>query len=69
MSIMEWFYSIGNEFLNKLFYIITQFGGSIVLIGILGIIYWCIDKEKGEKIGFSILTSITHSSSSNSLSP
>lgn len=58
MSIMEWFYTIGNEFLNKLFYIITQFGGSIVLIGILGIIYWCIDKEKGEKIGFSILTSI-----------
>lgn len=58
MSIMEWFYSIGNGFLNKLFYIITQFGGSIVLIGILGIIYWCIDKEKGEKIGFSILTSI-----------
>ncbi len=58
MEIMDWFYQIGNKFLNILFYIISQFGGSIVLIALLGIIYWCFDKEKGEKIGFTILTSI-----------
>lgn len=58
MSIMEWFYTIGNKFLNIVFYLISQLGGSLILIGVLGIIYWCFDKEKGEKIGYAVLTSI-----------
>ncbi|MGM9899799.1 MAG: phosphatase PAP2 family protein [Bacilli bacterium] len=58
MQIMEWFYKIGNKALNVIFYLISQLGGSIVLIALLGIIYWCFDKEKGERIGFTILSSI-----------
>lgn len=58
MQIMDELYKVGNTFLTILFYLISQFGGSTILIAILGILYWCIDKEKGEKIGFAILTSI-----------
>lgn len=58
MPIMEWFYKIGNSFLNILFYLISQMGGAVILIGIIGITYWCINKEKGEKMWYSILTSL-----------
>lgn len=58
MSIMEWFYQIGSSFLDVVFYLISQLGGSIIIIGIIGIVYWCIDKEKGERIGFTIITAI-----------
>lgn len=57
-GILEWFYKIGNKFFDIFFYIISQLGGSVFLIAILGIIYWCFDKEKGEKIGYAILTSV-----------
>lgn len=58
MAIMEWFYQIGSNFLNIVFYLISQLGGSIIIIGVIGVVYWCIDKEKGERIGFTIITSI-----------
>lgn len=58
MKIMEWFYQIGSKFLDIVFYLFSQLGGSLVLIALIGIIYWCIDKEKGERIGFAVLTSI-----------
>lgn len=43
--------------LTWLWWLITQLGGSIAIILVLVIIYWCINKEKGEKIAFSIITS------------
>lgn len=58
MPIMEWFYQIGNTFLTILSYLISQMGGAVVLIGIIGITYWCINKEKGEKMWYAILTSL-----------
>lgn len=58
MTILEWFYEIGNGFFDKFFYIITQLAGSVVIIGILGILYWCVDKEKGEKFGYALITSL-----------
>lgn len=58
MDIMEWFYKIGSDVLTILFNLLTNLGGSIILLGIMGIIYWCIDKEKGEKIAYSVITSL-----------
>lgn len=58
MDIMEWFYKIGSPFLDFLFTIFTNLGGSIVIVGLIGITYWCIDKEKGENIAYSVITSM-----------
>lgn len=56
MDIMEWFYRIGSPFLDFIFTILTNLGGSIVIVGLIGITYWCIDKEKGERIAYSVIT-------------
>lgn len=46
-SIATWFW-----------WIITQFGDKFILIGAILLIYWCINKEKGEKITFTVITSL-----------
>lgn len=58
MKILEWFWQIGNNILNFIFYLISQFGGSLIIIIVLSIIYWCFDKDKAEKIGYAVLTSL-----------
>ena len=58
MEIMEWFYRIGTPFLDLLFTLFTQLGGSIIIVGLIGITYWCIDKEKGERIAYSVITAM-----------
>lgn len=58
MEIMEWFYRIGSPFLDLLFTLFTQLGGSIVIVGLIGITYWCINKEKGENIAYSVITAM-----------
>ncbi len=57
-KIMEWLNKNGNRFLDILFYIISELGGPIILIAAIGITYWCINKEKGEKLAFSAITSV-----------
>lgn len=58
LQIIELISKFGNKFLNIFFYFISQFGGSILVIATIGIVYWCINKEKGEKIAYTALTSV-----------
>lgn len=51
-DILEWFYQIGNQFFNYFFYFISEFGSSIIILLVVTIIYWCINKEKGRQIAF-----------------
>lgn len=45
------------KFFDYIALLITEFGGQIILIGVIGIFYWCIDKKMGERIGmFALLT-------------
>lgn len=46
----------GATILTWLWWIITQFGDKFVIIGVIAIMYWCINKEKGEKIAFSVMS-------------
>ena len=39
-------------------WLITQFGDKFIIFGILILFYWCLNKEKGEKIAFSIFISL-----------
>ena len=51
-EIMEWFYKIGTKFGDFFFFFVSEFGASIGILAIITMIYWCINKEKGEKIAF-----------------
>ncbi len=46
------------KFFDYLALLITEFGGQMILIGIIGILYWCIDKKMGEKVGVIALFTI-----------
>lgn len=56
--ILDWLNNYSNNFLTTFFQIITILGGELILIGIVGFIYYCIDKEKGEQIAFVALTAV-----------
>lgn len=46
------------KFFDYLALLITEFGGQLILIGIIGILYWCIDKKIGERVGLITLVTI-----------
>lgn len=51
-NILEWFNKIDSKFLDYFFYLIAQIGGSLGILILMTIIYWCINKEKGIKVAF-----------------
>ena len=58
LEILRNIQSIANPFLDLLFQIITICGEQLVLISIISIIYWALDKKFGEYIAYSVLTSV-----------
>ena len=58
LEILRNIQSIANPFLDKLFELITICGEQLVLISIMCIIYWAIDKKFGEYLAYSVLTSV-----------
>lgn len=58
LEILKHIQSISNPFFDFLFQLITICGEQIVLIVIISIIYWALDKKFGEYIAYSVLTSV-----------
>ena len=58
LEILRHIQSIANPFFDFLFQLITMCGEQIVLISIISIIYWALDKKFGEYIAYSVLTSV-----------
>lgn len=58
LQILRAIQSIANPFLDFLFEIITICGEQIILISIISVIYWALDKKFGEYIAYSVLTSV-----------
>lgn len=58
LAILDFFDAISCKFLDYFFYFISEGGGTIAVIVIFGVTYWCIDKKIGEKLGFTMLLSI-----------
>lgn len=52
-----WFQSLGGKgsFLYYLMNFISMFGEEMILVGIVGLVYWGFDKLRGEKIGFMMI--------------
>ena len=49
---------LGASIATWFWWLITQFGDKFLLIAIILLIYWCINKEKGEKITYTVMTSL-----------
>lgn len=48
----------GASIVTWLWWCVTQFGDKFILLGVILLFYWCINKEKGEKIAFSVILSL-----------
>lgn len=53
-----WFQSLAGKgsFLYYLMNFISMFGEEMILVGIVGLIYWGLDKKGGEQIGFMMIS-------------
>lgn len=58
LKIMDWISRLGNKFFDIFFYLISEFGGPIIIIAAIGIMYWCFNKEKGERLAYATITSV-----------
>lgn len=58
LEIIRFIQSFHNDFLDILFQVFTMFGEEVIVILIIGYIYWNYSKELGQLIAFSSFTSI-----------
>jgi len=58
LEIIRWLQSFRTDFLDWLFQSFTIFGEEVILICILGFIYWCYDKKIGEMLGLTVFISL-----------
>lgn len=56
-EIIKFIQSFSNPFLDNLFQAITMMGEEYFFVIALTLIYWCVDKKFGYKLGFAILGS------------
>ena len=59
-SFILWFQGLAGKgsFLYYLMNFISMFGEEMILVGIVGLIYWGFDKRRGEKVGFMMISTI-----------
>ena len=58
ITYISWLQSLGGKgsFLYYLMNFISMFGEEMALVAILGLVYWGLDKRRGEKIGLFMVT-------------
>jgi len=59
LDIIRWLQSIRTDLLDSFFKLVTLLGEELILIVLLGFIYWSVNKKIGEKIGFTVFISLT----------
>lgn len=67
LDFIKWLQSFRSGFLDVLFQLFTMLGEELVIIGILGFLYWCYDKKVGEKVGITVFISLVLNSSIKTL--
>ncbi|QWB99699.1 phosphatase PAP2 family protein [Mycoplasmatota bacterium] len=58
LNIIKWLQENRNGLLDFLFEFFTLFGEEAIIIGILGLVYWSINKESGKRLAMTIFLSI-----------
>ena len=56
VDLMTWLQSIMPAWMTSVFYYISMFGEELILVGILGFLYWSYRKEFGKYVGTQIMT-------------
>ncbi|WBW99338.1 phosphatase PAP2 family protein [Oceanirhabdus sp. W0125-5] len=59
MELIKFLQTLSNPVVDNIFIIITIFGEEIFYTLVLCIIFWCMDKKLGYKLGFSLFFSMT----------
>ncbi|MCF7924865.1 MAG: phosphatase PAP2 family protein [Candidatus Izimaplasma sp.] len=57
LDIVRWLQSFRTDFLDFIFKTITLFGEEMIIIIVLGIIYWSINKEIGKRLAITVFLS------------
>ncbi|MDD3831624.1 MAG: phosphatase PAP2 family protein [Clostridia bacterium] len=56
VDLIAWLQQVSGSIIVTIMQIISMFGEELIIVGILGVLYWGIDKEMGEYIGFNLMT-------------
>ncbi|MFW5847740.1 MAG: phosphatase PAP2 family protein [bacterium] len=58
LEIIKWLQSFRNSFFDFLFEFLTLFGEELIVIAILGLVFWCINKEVGKRLAITVFISL-----------
>ena len=58
-QLIEFLQNHGSAFFDTFWSLISMFGEELIMIGVMGFLYWCYDKEMAKFLGYSLLTSVT----------
>ncbi|MDD3122943.1 MAG: phosphatase PAP2 family protein [Candidatus Izemoplasmatales bacterium] len=62
LELIHWLQSFRNTVMDLFFQFWTLFGEELIIIAILGFLYWCYDKKVGEKVGITVFVSLVFNS-------
>lgn len=58
LELIHWLQSFRSTVLDYFFQFWTMFGEELIIIGILGFLYWIYDKKIGERVGVTVFVSL-----------
>jgi membrane-associated phospholipid phosphatase len=58
VEIIKWLQEHRSSFLDKLFELITMFGEEMIMILVLGLVYWSIKKDAGKRLAIIVFISM-----------
>jgi membrane-associated phospholipid phosphatase len=67
LDFIKWLQGFRSGFLDVLFQLFTMLGEELVIIALLGFLYWCYDKKIGERVGITVFISLVLNSSIKTL--
>ncbi len=62
LELIKWLQGFRSDFWDFFFQLWTVFGEELVIIGIMGFVYWCYDKKIGEALGITVFVSLVANS-------
>ena len=58
LELIKWLQSFRSDFWDFFFQMWTLFGEELLIVGLMGFVYWCYDKKIGEALGITVFVSL-----------
>ncbi|MDD4185001.1 MAG: phosphatase PAP2 family protein [Candidatus Izemoplasmatales bacterium] len=58
LELIKWLQSFRSDLWDFFFQMWTIFGEELVIVGLMGFVYWCYDKKVGEALGITVFVSL-----------